>query len=238
MIYIEPSDTFCKRYLNTFRPEGQTLFCYIHEKFEHVFLKSYMSPHEYTMLKGDDKISFSKNHCSLDMHALMIDITREMSKVHQAYADTLSTTDSTQLWNKFFKYIDSLSEETSIIEIIDARLPSYTISGWKLEDKIIDYLQTFINFDPKIVQIDIDSKQKSFWKHLTANKGIIIDGYIYPINSLLYYEEFIGKATPSTRLLQEESKYELVDLGNRAIEIDAYNRFSINGFSEIKIKLQ
>ena len=228
MIYIEPNATFCKKYLSTFMPEGQTFFNYIYDKFHNVILKSDQKPYEYTLLKEDTTNESNSDYCTLDIASLVIDLTKEISK--------LSVFEDKELiYNKFFKFIDGFSSYPTI-EIIDTRLPSHNISGWKLEDKIINYLRSINTFT--VVQIDNDSKQKSFWKHLNTNTGVIIDEHIYPVNSLLYYEEFIGKARPSTRLLREEASYKEIDLGRRCIEIDAYNNFSINGFSEIKIKLK
>ena len=229
MIYIEPNESFTEKYLNTLSDVGKTVFSYIYSKVDHVFLEISEKPNEFTILKGADKEALNTND------KVTLDIRFVCSEMRNDLNSLKTDEDINKLYNMIFKIIDKKAENCNVFYIVDCDLHPMNISYWKLEDEIITYLNQIQEFE--VVEISKDTKQKSFWKHLKPDIGVIIDGFIYPVNSLLYFDEFIGNAKPETRISKYDAIYKPFELGGRHIEIEYGKKFTIAGNTEIRIKL-
>lgn len=229
MIYIEPNESFTKKYLNTLSDVGKTIFSYIYSKFDHVFLEIFEKPNEITILKGADKDALNSNEkITQEIRSVILQMRNDLNSLK-------SDEDISKLYNTYFKSIDKMAENYDVFHIVDCALHPNNISDWKLEDEIITYLNQIQEFE--VVEITKDTKQKSFWKFLKPDIGVIIDGFIYPVNSLLYFEEFIGKGKPETRISKYDAVYEPFDLRGRHIEVECGKKFTIAGTTEIQFKL-
>ena len=229
MIYIEPNESFTEKYLNTMSDVGKTIFSYIYSKFDHVFLEIFEKPNEITILKGADKEALNSiDKVTHDFRSVCLQMRNDLNSLK-------TDEDISKLYNTYFKSIDKMAENYNVFHIVDCVLHPKNISYWKLEDEIITYLNQIQEFE--VVEISKDTKQKSFWKHLKPDIGVIIDGFIYPVNSLLYFDEFIGNAKPETRISKYDAIYKPFELGGRHIEIEYGKKFTIAGNTEIRIKL-
>lgn len=232
MIYIEPNESFTEKYLNTLSDVGKTIFSYIYSKFDHVFLEIFEKPNEITILKGADKDALNSiDRITQEIRSVILQMRNDLNSLK-------SDEDISKLYNTYFKSIDKMAENYDVFHIVDCALHPNNISDWKLEDEIITYLNQIQEFE--VVKITKDTKQKSFWKFLKPDIGVIgviIDGFIYPVNSLLYFEEFIGKGKPETRISKYDAVYEPFDLRGRHIEVEYGKKFTIAGTTEIRFKL-
>lgn len=229
MIFIEPNESFTEKYLNTLSDVGKTIFSYIYSKFDHVFLEIFEKPNEVTILKGVDKDALNSiDKIRQEIRSVFLQMRNDLNSLK-------SDEDISKLYNTYFKSIDKMAENYDVFHIVDCALHPNNISDWKLEDEIITYLNQIHEFE--VVEITKDTKQKSFWKFLKPDIGVIIDAFIYPVNSLLYFEEFIGKGNPETRISKYDAAYEPFDLRGRYIEVECEKKFTISGTTEIKFKL-
>lgn len=240
MNYVEPSERFYKMYLKTFGKEMIPILDYIYNKFDNVFLENYNLPQEefesqydFTMLKGGNHriintIVGKKNSWTLDIRSICSDLVKD---IHCSKDDK----GVDEIYSKCLKFIESYANFDTII-LVDLIMAPHTISSWKMEDYVIQKIQKNTNY--LLVQISKETKEKSFWKYLKTDIGVIIGDFIYPLNSLLYYREFIGKEKPATRIKVEDAEYTEIQSENQHVELEYDKRFTISGNSELHLILR
>lgn len=219
MKYINQNKSFYERYVSTVDTVGKLFIDTICGIYHNVFLEIDKGKHECTLIKGDEK-NITEEYESSDkiyIHHILYEMTKDYS--HDIPCNTIVQNQICKLPNK-----------NSNIIIVDERFPKNLISKWCIEDNVIKSLNQ-TRLEPVIIEPRY--KRLSFWKFYNDLRGVIIGDYIYPANTVMYYEEFIGESNPVQRIEKKKVTYDT--LKNADVSLDIFIRpTSLNGHCDFK----